>query len=393
MRAGDPQVPLGDPQFFAGDPDRVLADLRRSCPVSWQEGERFWALTRHADVLSVSRDPGTFRAGSGVLIADRAREVSPTDSILYLDPPVHGRYRNLVNGAFSPRRVASLEPYIRRVTRELLDEIDPGEPCNIVEALTAPLPLLVIAELLGVPADDRALFRVWSDAIMDAATNLTDENATMALELLMYFDRELDRRLSDDGRDDLLHALLVAEIDGERLPREHQLGFCMTLMVAGNETTRSLLSHGIVALAEHPEQRARLAADPSLLPLAVEEMLRWSTPIMALARTATCPAHVADVPVEQDEYLVMVYGAANRDEETFGPDASRFDVTRSPNPHVAFGFGEHFCVGAGLARLEARVVFSELLARWPNWDVVGEVRRPPSTLLRQIERLEVRFSG
>jgi cytochrome P450 len=385
------EIPLGDPAFFAGDPDTAMAELRRDCPVSWQEQGAFWAVTRHADIQTVGRDPSTFCSGQGVLMADRDRQIAAEDSILYLDPPRHYEYRRLVNRAFTPRRVATLEPRVRALTTELLDGIEPTQVVDLVDAVSAPLPLLVIAELLGLPASDRASFRRWSDAIMEAATNLTDENALLALELISYFDAQLDARL-ETPTDDLLNALLVAEVGGTRLTRREVQGFCMTLMVAGNETTRALMTGGLIALADNPEQRARLVLEPSLMVPAIEEMLRWVTPIMAMARTTTRPVDLAGTELGSGEYIVLAYGAANRDEEAFGDTAHRFDITRSPNPHVSFGFGEHFCIGASLARLEARVLLEEVLARWPNYAVVGDIGRAPSTLLRQITHAPVLFA-
>ncbi len=384
------EIPLGDPAFFAGDPDPAMAELRRRCPVSWQEGGGFWAVTRHGDIQAIGRDPVTFCSGQGVLMADRGRAIAAEDSILYLDPPRHDQYRRLVNRAFTPRRVATLAPRIRELTVELLDKIDPAHPVDLVDAVCAPLPLMVIAELLGLPARDRDDFRRWSDAIMEAATNLTDENALLALELVSYFDSQLDARLTAPG-DDLLSALLVAEVDGTRLTRQEVQGFCMTLMVAGNETTRSLMAGGMIALADHPAQRARLAREPTLMAPAVEEMLRWVTPIMAMARTTTRPVPLGDAELGAGQYVVLAYGAGNRDEEAFGGTADRFDITRSPNPHLSFGFGEHFCIGASLARLETRILLEEVLSRWPDYAVVGNVDRAPSTLLRQIIHAPVLF--
>lgn len=383
---------LGDPAFFAGDPDTALAVQRATCPVRWHEDQAFWAMCRHADIQEVSRDPERFRSGSGVLMSDRGREIAAQDSILYLDPPRHGPHRKLVSRAFTPRRVAELEPRIRALTVELLDRIDPEEPVDLVDALTAPLPLLVISELLGLPPGDRDRFRRWSDAVMQAATDMTEESALMALELFEYFDAQLEARLASPG-DDLLSALVQAEVEGRRLERQELLGFCLTLLVAGNETTRSLMTGGLVALAEEPTQRAALAADPALLPGAVEEMLRWVAPIMAMARTATTDTVVGDTEVGEGDYVVLVYAAANRDEAVFGADADRFDIRRRPNPHLAFGFGEHFCIGAPLARLETRVMLEEVLRRWPAYRVVGPVVRAPSTLFRQITSVPVRFAG
>jgi cytochrome P450 len=385
------QIPFGDPAFFAGDPDPELAELRRRCPISWQPDGEFWAVTSLRDIQTVGKDPATFCSGQGVLMSDRGRDIAAEDSLLYLDPPRHEQYRKLVNRAFTPRRVATLEPRIRQLTLELLDNIDPRHPVDLVDSLCAPLPMLVIAELLGLPAEDRESFRRWSDAIMEAATDLNEDNALQAMELIAYFDVQLDQR-TDAPTEDLLSGLLMAEVDGAGLTRAEVQGFCMTLMVAGNETTRSLVSGGMVELAGHPEQRARLAADPRLIPVAVEEMLRWVTPIMAMARTTTREVALGDADLGPGDFVVLAYGAANRDEEVFGNDADAFDISRTPNPHVSFGFGEHFCIGASLARLEARILLEEVLARWPDYALAGEVVRAPSTLFRQITRAPVLFA-
>ena len=385
------EVPLGQPEFFAGDPDPVLAELRRHCPVSWQERGGFWAVTRHADIQAISRDPETYCSGRGVLIADRHRPVAAADSLLYLDPPRHERFRKLINRAFTPRRVAELEPRVRQLASELLAAIDPGCTVDLVDAVCAPLPMLVIAELLGLPAEDRDDFRRWSDAAMAAATELTDESVRCTLELLAYFDRQLEAR-AEAPTDDLLSALLAAEVDGVGLTHRELQGFCLTLLVAGNETTRSLMAGGLVALAEHPEQRARLAGEPARIPTAVEELLRWVTPVMAMARTTTRPATVAETELDAEAYVVLAYSAGNRDDEVFGVSADRLDLARSPNPHLSFGFGEHFCIGASLARLETRVLLEEVLARWPDYEVTGTVERAPSTLLRQVTRAPIRLA-
>jgi cytochrome P450 len=373
---------LDDPAFWAGDAEAALAQLRAETPVLWYERGKFWALTRHADVLAVSKDPATFCSSQGVLMNDRDRVVAAADSILYVDPPVHSRYRKLVSAGFTARRVAALEDQVRRIARELLEAVDPNDDVDLVESIAAALPLLVIAELLGVPASDRDQFRIWSDAVMEAATTITDDNALLALELMEYFDAALRSRV-DAPQDDLLTVLVEAEVDGERLTGSEQLGFCMTLLVAGNETTRSALSSGILALADHPDQRSRLAADPSLMPAAVEEVLRWPTPIAAMSRTATRDAVIGGEQVSAGDYVVMVYLSANRDEAVYGADAASFDITRKANPHLTFGIGEHFCLGASLARLETRVLLEELLARFPSYRITDAGDPIPSTLMRQ----------
>src|SRR4051812_48426467 len=207
---------LDDPAFWAGDVEAALARLRAQTPVYWHEPGKFWALTRHADVLAVSKDPASFCSSQGVLMADRDRTVVAADSILYVDPPAHARYRKLVSAGFTARRVGALEDQVRRLTREVLDAIDSAEEIDLVETIAAPLPLLVIAELLGVPASDRDRFRIWSDAVMEAASRITDENALLALELMGYFTKALQSR-AEAPRDDLLSVLVTAEVDGDRL--------------------------------------------------------------------------------------------------------------------------------------------------------------------------------
>src|SRR3954451_10285655 len=343
---------LDDPRFYADNPDAEFARLRAEDPVHWYEPGGFWALTRHADVMTVSRDPATFKSGAGTLLQDRTREVSPDQSILFLDPPAHARYRKLVSTQFTPRKVASLEDRVRQLTREALDAIDPGAEVDLVDAVTAPVPMLVIAEMLGVPTEDRDRFRIWSDGVMEAATEMSPEAMTKAAELFGYFSEHLAMRREQPGKD-LISRLVTAEVEGERLTEWDLLGFCMSLLVAGNETTRNLLSGALIALDDNRDQRAIALTDPART---VEEMLRWVTPIMLFARTATRDVELGGRAIKEGDFVVMLYAAANRDDAVFGPTANTVDVTRARNPLVAFGFGEHFCLGAALARIEARVV-------------------------------------
>ncbi|MFN8100112.1 MAG: cytochrome P450 [Mycobacterium sp.] len=377
-----------DPEFWQHDPDAALAGLRRDCPVARQPSGRFWTVARHDDIVTMSKDPAAYTSSKGVLIGDLKRTVTGTESILYVDPPRHVAMRRIVNRGFTVRRVAELTPVIERIVTGVLDAIDPARPVDAIDALCAPVPLLVIAHMLGVPAEDLPTFRMWSDAIAIAATDATDPRAMAAVDFFVYFNAKLDARQSESEPPPDLLTALTADSD---LTRAEQLGFCMSLLVAGNETTRHLIAGGLVALAEHPRQRAMLVDDAALIPVAVEEMLRWITPIVAMARTTTCPVTLSGTAVGADEYLVMLYAAANRDETVFGSDADRFDVTRSPNPHLAFGIGEHFCLGAQLARLEAKIVFTEVLRRWPEYRVLDGVRMGASTLLRETAELPILF--
>lgn len=375
-----------DPQFWSSGPDGPLREFRLSCPVARHQEAGFWAVASHDEITRISKDPETFTSSKGALIGDRGRTVMATDSILYVDPPRHVAQRRVVNKAFTARKVALLAPVVEQIVADAFDTIDGGAPVNAVDAVSAPIPILVIGHMLGVPAEDLATFRTWSDAIAIAATDPTDPRAGRAMDFFLYFNAKLDERQADP-KDDLL-SVLVADAE---LTRAEQLGFCMTLLVAGNETTRHLISGGLAALAAHPEQRARLVADETLIPTAVEEMLRWVTPIVAMSRTTTCPVELGGAPVDDGEFVIMLYAAANRDERVFGASADEFDVTRSPNPHLAFGVGEHFCLGAQLARLEGRIVFTEILRRWPNYQVLGDADMAPSTLLRECVNLPVIF--
>ncbi len=381
-----PVPDVHDPQLWLREPDAELAEFRRSCPVARHPDGRFWVVPGHHEISEMSKDPETYSSSKGVLIGDLKRTVAGTESILYVDPPRHVEMRRIVNRGFTVRRVAQLAPVIERIVTEVFDGLDPTAPIDAVDAISAPVPILMIAHMLGVPAEDLPTFRVWSDAIAVAATDPTDPRAMAAIDFFVYFNTKLDQRAGEENPPaDLLTALTA---DAE-LTRAEQLGFCMSLLVAGNETTRHLISGGLALLAQHPEQQAMLAADPSLIPAAVEEMLRGITPMVAMARTTTCPVTMDGVDVDEGSYLVMLYAAANRDERVFGDTADRFDVTRSPNPHLSFGIGEHFCLGAQLARLEAQTVFTEVLRRWPDYRVLDGVEGEESTLLRATAKLPI----
>ncbi len=378
---------LLDPDFWL-DPYPVFAELRAEAPVLWHDDVKLWSVARHDDVMRISRDPATFCSGKGVLPTDRERDVSGAESILFLDPPDHARYRKLVSPAFTPRRIAALEARVRDLARQLLDPISKGDTVDVAPAIAEPLPMLVIAEMLGVPAEDRGRFKVWSDAMIEAATSPSDAAYSLALELWEYFASRIDARRQEPA-DDLISVLAHATVDGEALTNAELNGFCMTLLVAGNETTRNLITGGIEALAHHPDQLRRLVADRSLVPTAVDEMLRWVTPVMNFARTAATDVDLGGERVEAGQMVFMLYGSANRDADAFGPSADTFDVGRQPNPHVSFGFGEHYCMGASLARLEARVLFDELLQRFSTVELAGEPERLRSVLMRGLVHLPV----
>jgi len=384
---------------FYGGPDYydVLATLRDEAPVH-RVADDLVTVARYEDIREVSRDPGRFRSGGGALVHDPIRSGAFREggapSILFLDPPEHARHRGLVSRSFTPRAVGGMEARVRELCRVVFDRLpDTSEPIDVVDHLTAPYPLTVIAELLGIPDGDRGDFRRWSDATIESTDRPPEDTMAAIMEMHAFLTAHLEAKQADPG-DDLVSLLGQAEIDGRGLDPGEVFSWLLTLLVAGNETTRTLLSGGMVALAEHPDQRAALAADPSGIPAAVEECLRWVTPIQTFCRTVNADTTVGGVPVRTDDYLIMLYASGNRDTAAFGPTAGSFDVTRAVNPaHLAFGFGEHLCLGAALARLEARVFLEMLLVRFPDYELAGEPERTPSTLVAGIHSLPVALQG
>src|SRR5437763_1445982 len=375
------------PEFWI-DPYPAFAQLRSEAPVLWHDDAQLWTIARHDDVMRISRDPTTFCSGQGVLPADRDRAVDGASSILFLDPPDHQRHRKLVSPAFTPRRISALEQRVRELARQLLDAVGPDQTVDFAPAVAEPLPMLVIAHMLGVPTSDRDRFKAWSDAMIEAATEPAEGTFQLAFELWEYFEKIIEQRRLDPA-DDLISVIAHAEVDDVSLNNAELNGFCMTLLVAGNETTRNLITGGVEALGRYPDQLQRLVEDRTLVPTAVEEMLRWVTPVMNFARTATTDVEMRGQEIGAGQMVFMLYGSANRDPEAFGPTADTFDVGRQPNPHMAFGFGEHFCMGASLARLEARVLFDELLQRVSTIELAGDPERLRSSLMRSLVHLPV----
>jgi cytochrome P450 len=390
-------------EFYQRGADLAFKQLRAEDPLHWYEPCRFWAVTKYADVQEISQHPRRFSSqktqlfelvriarGETALEGAMSQMAASAPTIIRMDPPQHNRHRKLVMNAFTPRRIAALEPRIREIAKRSLDAIDPSRPIEFVEQVAIPMPMYVIAELLGVSSDDFDDFRRWSDAMIEAGGgDVSAKTAATVAELLQYALKVSEQRRRAP-QDDLVSVLVEAEIDGERLTDVEIGMFCLTLLVAGNETTRTLVSGGALALMRHSEQREKLLADPGLLPNAVEEMLRFVSPIRSFARIATTDTELRGKTIRAGEGVVMFYGSANRDEEVFGADSDAFDVARpSARRQIAFGFGEHLCLGASLARLEARVMFEELFARWPRFALAGEPEPQPSSLVNGIARMPV----
>jgi len=395
-----PQIDLYDPGVYErGLPYEAFAYLRREAPVYWNPepaGPGFWALTRYDDVVTASRDAATFSSYLGTaLLDDRDEESLQANRLMMLsqDPPDHTRLRSLVNRGFTPRMIARLEDRIRDLCHELVDELVVKGSTDFVRDIAAQLPLVVIADMLGAHEADRDKIFNWSNRMLgfddpEMQTSYEDGQAA-AIEIFAYAN-ELGRQRREDPRDDIVTKLLQPDGNGDVLSELEFDLFFVLLAVAGNETTRNAASGGMLAFLEHPEQWKRLREDRSLLPTAVEEMLRWVTPVMEFRRTATRDVELRGQRIAAGDKVILFYCSANRDEAVF-TDPERFDVARDPNPHIAFGGGgPHFCLGTHLARLELRVLFETLLDRAPDLELAGPVRRLRSNFINGIKEMAVR---
>jgi cytochrome P450 len=387
--------------------ERVFAVLRREQPVSWQRAPEsillppeldstggYWAVVGYDDVRTVSRSPQLFCSGRGVLFEDAPPEnLEASQSFLAMDAPRHTKVRGLVSSAFTPRRVARIEQRIAEHAREIVDELLEHREGDFVEVVARKLPMRTISDMIGVPADRRETVTAAAEGLVswndpDFVGGRTPLEAM--LEGLMTL-TQIALEMADDRAarpaEDLMTALVQAEVDGERLTREEIAAFFVLLSVAGNDTTRHSTSHAMRALQEHPDQRAILAADPDgLLPVAVEELVRWVTPVMNFRRTATQDTELHGVRISEGEKVVMFYSSANRDESAF-EHPERLDVTRHPNHHVGFGGGgPHYCLGASLARTQLRSLLGELLTRAPGLEV-GEPELLLGSFINGVKRM------
>ncbi len=395
-------VDLSDSRsFVAGVPHAWLAHLRRHDPVHWQDepgGPGFWAVTRHADCVTVNRDFERFSSGAkGTMPFELGEEEVAQQGLMMLnmDPPLHTRYRRLVNKGFTPRMVRDLEASIHRSTDAIIDEVIETGHADFVTDIAAELPLQVIAELLGVPQADRHRMFDWSNRMVGNEDPEYQDQAHLAQQAAMdlyAYAAELFARKRMDPHTDLMSVLTSVEVEGENLSELELELFFLLLTVAGNETTRNLMSGAMHAFFEHPAQWRRLLDDRSILPSAVEEMLRFVSPVMNFRRTAMVDLVLSDTPIAAGDKVVFFHVSANRDEDVFS-DPDSFDLTRDPNPHIAFGGGgPHFCLGANLARLEIRVMFEHLLDRLPDIRQDGDMQRLQSQFINGVKHLPVAFS-
>ena len=392
--------------FVGGYPHAAWRRLRAEAPISWNDGTEdfpgFWSITKYADVFAISRNTASFSSERGFNLFQNPEDLRPASGVgkilLGIDPPRHRRLRRLITVAFTPRRIALLEPGVRDITTGILDAVAARGSCDFVVDVAAKLPVAVICQMTGVPRQDWDRMFTLTNQVLGSGdpeyqTTPGDPAATAAQgyeEMFGYFARLLAARRAQP-RDDLVSALAAAQLDGQHLTDEEILYFCYLLILAGNETTRNATSGGLLALVEHPAEQARLRANPALMPSAVEEILRWTSPVIHMARTAKQDVAVHGVTVAAGERVVLWYPSANRDEEVF-PESDRFDVGRTPNYHLAFGIGEHVCLGLNLARLELRVMFEELLRRLPDVTLAGDVERLRSTFIGGVKHMPIRFT-
>ena len=404
-------IRLGDiEQWMRPDREGIFAKLRADRPVSFHEepvpppdlgfdfpqGPGFWALTRYADVMQVSRDPDTFHSAPTSTVGDMPVEIAEwLGSMINMDAPKHTKLRLIVNRGFTPRQVAKIDDSVRQQATDIVDRIAPLGECDFVSEIAAALPLQIICDMMGIPREDiKHIFELTNTilGVGDPEYVQTMEQLMGAGMGLFQYGLALAQDRLDNPRDDITTQLMQAEVedeDGKHRLTTGELGsFFLLLVVAGNETTRNAISHGMRALTDHPDQRKVWTSDlEAVSPTAVEEIVRWATPVINFRRTATRDAVVGGQEVKTGQKVVMFYNSANRDERAF-PDPFRFDVLRTPNEHFGFGAGgPHFCLGANLARREIRVMFEELLRRLPDIEISGEPDMLQSNFIHGIKRM------
>ncbi len=371
---GELVIGLTDGMFYGGDPFPAFAWMREHAPAYYDEASGVWGITRYADIREISKDPDTFSNAGGIRPDSDALPM-----MIDTDAPEHVRRRRLVSEGFTPRRIRESEAGIRTICDAIIDRVCEAGTADFVRDIAAPLPMIVIGNMLGVAPEDRDDLLRWSDDMLKALGSpdpgAMDVAAVAAMEYAEYITAVAEQRRRDSQSDDLIGTLVHAEIEGDRLDEPSIIYESLLILIGGDETTRHVISGGMYELLTHPEQYARLAGDRSLMPSAVEEMLRWVSPIKNMARQMTRDVEFQGETLRQGQKLLLLYPSANRDERVFD-DPERFDITRSPNDHMAFGFGSHFCLGNRLARMELSVMFDRLLDRLPDL-ALSDPSEPP----------------
>lgn len=396
---------LVDAERYArrGYPHDVWTQLRAEDPVAYIEApgfEPFWAITKHADIMEVSKQPERFSNAQGITLARSGQPpIPPSEMLVLLDPPKHGPVRRLVSARFTPKAIRDKREAIDRIAGDVVAEAEPATATgdyDFVERFAAPFPLAAIAWILGVPDSDWQLIFRWTNEIIgkdDPEFRRPGETPGRTIkrargELHGYLSDLIEQRRRSP-RDDLVSELIAGTVNGEPLTQEQLVAYCELFVEAGNETTRNAISGGLLAFCERPEQWDKLRAAPELVPDAVEEILRWVSPISHFTRVATEDYDLRGRHIRAGDQVALYYASANRDEEVFN-DPFTFRVDRRPNPHLAFGFGEHFCVGTHLARVEIELILRSLLARFDGFELSGPIERLGSAVNGSIKRLPLR---
>ena len=405
-----------------GYPHEAWSLLRRESPIFWWDRgvqNPFWAVTKYEDIVQISKQPKIFENGPrmAVLVGDDPETTGglPPEAqgegavqqgeprlirqLLNMDPPEHGQYRKVASSWFTPRSIQRLAPAVKEITRELLDDLaDKGGEADFVETVTAPLTISVLADMLGAPREDWPLMFKWTNQIAGSADpEYRVEGATQfetvksARESLFKYFAELAQKRLADPKDDIVSVIVHGKVKGQPLPPLEMLSYFLVLVVAGNETTRNAASGGLLALIENPGELEKLRRDPGLIDSAVEEIVRWTNPVIQFCRTPNRDVEVRGQKIRAGEHMCLFYASANRDEDVF--DAPfEFRVDRDPNPHLGFGIGEHFCLGANLARLELRELFGQLVPRLDEIEMAGAFDRVRSSFLGGVKRMPIRYT-
>jgi cytochrome P450 len=394
-------IDLYSPDVYAdGPPHAIFEELRRTTPVYWQDMPRepgYWAVLKHADVVHIAREPQLFSASEGGIMledADAESLARMRNMLLAMDPPRHVTYRRPLLPSFKAQVIAGLEARIRTICRQIFDDVGDGD-VEFVHDVTSSLPSQVIGELVGLPEEDWPKIHHWAevntssqDRDLNPVGDDPADRPNSIMEMAMYAIEFATRRRQEEPRGDLASLILGTEFDGELMSGVDFGSFFVQLVTAGNDTTKTMLSSGLLALLQHPEQLAELRADPTLVDGAVEEILRWANPLHYFRRTATADTELRGAEIKEGDKVAMYYTSANRDAEVFD-DPHRFDIHRQPNPHLSFGIAEHYCLGVHLARLEGRVFFEELLATYTTIELTGEPVRTRSNLNNALKKLPV----
>jgi cytochrome P450 len=386
-----------------GYPHEIWKQLRREDPVHHVEnaaGVPFWAITKHADIVEISKRPDLFLNGPRLVISHEGDERPPAvfpPTLIEMDPPKHGVYRQLVSKRFTPRFLERYHAEIEQIGREIVDRLGEGGECDFVREVSAPLPIAVIAWMLGLPKSDWNLLFDWTNRVIGAGDpeyqkpgKTPNETAREAMtEVFFYFSKLVEEKRKNPA-DDLVTLFTQAEVDGKPLPPMDILAWCLIIVIAGNETTRNGTTGGMLAFIENQGELRRLQKNPKLLPHAIEEVVRWTSPIIHFARTATADYELRGKRIRKDETVALFYPSANRDEEVFD-EPYTFRIDRDPNRHIGFGIGEHFCLGSHLARLELQVAYKHLLPRIEEVSLTGPVERLHSSLVGGVKQLPIRY--